>query len=175
MGKSIKEELISIVSLSGVLPDKEIEGLLLDLIIYKRNKENTLKLFLEIQDRDKKRIKEENQKLYMGIESAMHNFAGVSKYLMEGKNSRKAKEYLKMILSEKNIAYLINICKAYFPNGTSKGASNLGKWFFEQFTNMIKEHGHLYLEGGEDHKWAKRFDHVDYIKLVIENMDEKVV
>ena len=166
MKKDIKTELMGIASLCGVLPDSHIDSLMLDLV-YSRNKENTMKLFLEIQEKDKKRIKKKNQKLYMGLEGAMNSFVGLSRALLDGKNKRKANDYLDLIIKDGNIAYMIDVCKAYFPDGKPGGASNNGRWYFEQFKNMLLENKENFEEGGKDRRWAKSFDHLDYIELVL--------
>lgn len=138
-------------------------------IIYNKNKENTLSLFLQIQNKDKQRIEAEKMLLYRGLESGMHSFSHLARELLENKTSKQAKGFLKYALKENNLAYLIDICKAYFPSGNSKGASENGKWFFSKFKEMLERTKKDYEKDGDSYRWAKSFDHLVYINLVLNN------
>lgn len=164
----IKEKLQQLLELTPFITEEILIEEMLN-IVYSYHKKNTLKLFLQIQELEKKRIQEENNLLYRGLQDAMHLGAHGARELLENKTSKQAKDYFKCVFKSKNIAYVINICKAYFPNGTSEGASNNGKWFFEQFVTILKENKDRYLEGGKSYEWAKIFDHLNYINLVLEN------
>lgn len=163
----MRKELEKILN-NPFLTDNGVESEVLKLI-YSKNKENTLNLFLKIQELDKKRIEEENMILYRGLEDGMHSLTSVCKHLLEEKTSRKAKDYAKILFKEVNIAYLINICKAYFPEGNSKGASNNGKWFFEKFKEMVINNKEKYLEGGDSYKWVQMQGHESYINKILKD------
>lgn len=146
--------------------DKDINASLLH-VVYEQNKGNTLELFLNIQELDKKRIRAENQLLYRGVESGMHSFSSLARTFLDNKTSHKAKSLLKFMLEENNAPYLIDVCKAYFPSGESKGASNNGVWFFDKFKDMLLVNKDNYDKDGKDYKWAKMFNHLEYIELVL--------
>jgi len=74
--------------LNSGLSDSQIESELLN-IIYERKKENMMTVFLQIQDLDKKRVQQENNLLYRGLEDGMHSLAGLSRELLDGKTKLK--------------------------------------------------------------------------------------
>lgn len=162
---SIKQKLQKIIDFP-LYTDNDIVGELVN-IVYDNYKENMLDLFLIISEKDKNRIKEEKNILYHGLQESMHNLSGIANDLLNQKTSRQAKDQTKYLFESDNIASLIQTCKAYFPDGTAKGASNSGKWFFETFKeNVIKNKEH-YLEGGKYYSWTQGSGNEDYIKLVL--------
>jgi len=165
---NIKQELINLVN-SPFYGESEYVSALIG-IVYRKHQGDTLKLFLKIQEMDRLRIAEENQLLYRGLEDGMHMFSQIAQALEENRDSRKAKNYLTMVLSGNPSPYaLINICKAYFKTGNAEGASDAGRWFFNEFKKIIEETKEKYQEGGSNYDWAKRCDHLDYINLVLDN------
>ncbi len=136
--------------------------------LYDINKENTLTLFLNIQELERKEQKQELQTMYMGLESSMHNFSNLSRRLLEDKTSRQAKASAEEYIESGNLAYLIYICKAYFADGEYNGASNSGKWVLDSFINILRNNKAKYIEGGDSYDWAKNHGHEDYINLIIQ-------
>lgn len=165
----MRKKLETILDNAQFLTDKQLESALINLI-YEKNKDNTLNLFLRIQELDKERIQKENNRLYRGLESGMHMFSSLSRSFLESKS--EASSYLKEALDGDNISHLIIVCKSYFPKGKSDGASNNGKWFFSKFTDMLVKHRKKYEDGGEYYSWAKNQGHTEYINLVLENIDK---
>lgn len=165
------KDLIENIESNPFIP-KEKDNLIQDYIIqllFDYNDGNLLKAFLFIDQLNKERIKKENLILYRGLEDGMHNFVSLAKHLLEDSNSKQAKETANFYFKTNNIAMLINIAKAYFPKGNCNGASENGKWFFTQFKNLLKEYSSKYLEGGSSYDWAISYNHLDYIKKVLEN------
>lgn len=162
----LKEELTDLIGSMDFIDDHVAEHMLMD-IIYKRNKGDTLKLFLGIQDRDKKRMEEEVSKHYQATQSAMHNLSGISRPLLEDKTSRGAREYAKYLFEGDNISGVIDIIKIYFPDGTYGGAANAGVWFFDKFVDMLKANREKYEEGGDSREWAERYGHSEYIDMTL--------
>jgi len=158
--------------LNSGLSDSQIESELLN-IIYERKKENMMTVFLQIQDLDKKRVQQENNLLYRGLEDGMHSLAGLSRELLDGKTKAKALSYYKMVFEDGNIAHLIGVCKAYFPSGKSDGASNNGVWFFKKFTELLVKNKEEYMKGGSSFRWTEMYKHAEYISLVLKNLEEK--
>ena len=130
---------------------------------------NLLNSFLVIEQLNKVKLQKEKDLLYRGLEDGMHNLTSVCKSLLEDKTSKQAKEFAKTFFVENNLAYIINIAKGYFPKGHSKGASTNGKWFFDAFKALLIKHKDKYLKGGSSYDWACRFEHINYINLVLEN------
>lgn len=162
---NLRKNLISALQ-NPLMTDKELVKTLVG-IVYNEHQDNTLNLFLQIQELDKKRIKAENQKLYLGLQDAVHN---LSSYMScaEKRDWDKLLTIHEMYTDDGNLAHLIQICKAYFPEGNSKGASNSGKKFFDVFANLVKRYQNNYIpETGTSHNWAKQFDYLDYLKLVL--------
>lgn len=170
MKKSLQERLSGTeqVLSSGLMTEEQVARELVN-IIYEYYQENLLTLILQIQQMDIDRIKREKMILYRGLEDGMHGMSILSEYLLEENTSRQAKDSAKFYFEpdDGNIAMLINIAKAYFPNGTSEGASKSGKWFFDKFVSLLKNNKEKYLEGGDSYDWAKSLNHCDYIDLVL--------
>ena len=72
-----------------------------------------------------------------------------------------------MYFTEDNLAFIINIARAYFSNGNCTGSSENGRWFFETFKSLLIKYKDKYLKGGSSYDWACSFGHIDYIKLVL--------
>jgi len=152
----------------GVLSDSEVNREVIKLI-YKHTEGNLLPLILEVDNLNKEKSKEKELLLYQATEQGMHDFSCISKHVLEDINIRQARKYTKVFLEEDNLAYIIYIVKAYFPNGNAEGASNNGRWFFNKFKDMLVKHKDKYLEGGSSYDWACNYNHIDYIKLVLKD------
>ena len=152
--------------------DKEMSTVLLDLI-YEQHGDNTMAMFVKIQELEKKRVKEERLLLYRGLQDGIHNFVGVARKLKEEKTKRQANDYLRIMFFEDDICSMISTCKAYFPKGISRGASSNGKWYFETFLNVLRKHGEKYKEGGDSYNWVKNNDHEDYLELIFKILDDE--
>ena len=153
------------------LPNEEMLMRELVGIVYNEYKENTLKLFLEISELDKERLRKEKQILYKGLEDGMHNLSAISSNLLECKTSKQAKNFASHIFESSNPAMIINICKAYFPNAEPGNASGSGAWVFEKFKNIVLNNKEDFQEGGKSYDWAEIYNHSDYINLIIEKYD----
>lgn len=149
--------------------DKKVFNDIINLLYYHSNGD-LLPAFMLIDKLKKQDHKNEINEMYQGLEDGMHSMAMLSKHLIEDKTSRKAKEFANFYFDETdgNIAYLINIAKSYFKNGTSDGCSNNGIWWFDNFVKILKKHKDKYLKGGASYDWACNYKHIDYIKLVLE-------
>lgn len=157
-------ELIKLIDL-GLPEDKVIDSLI--ELVHDIYKDRMLVLFLKINELDKKDIKAQNLLFYRGLEDGMHGMTFLGSHLLEDKTSKQAKSFAKDQFEGNNLAHIIYICRAYFPKGTSEGASNNGKWFFDKFLSILKENKDRYLEGGDSYDWTIMFNHKDYIDLVI--------
>ena len=140
--------------------------------VYDRYKENTLTLFLQIQELDKKSKDKEYLFLYQGLQDAVHGMSGLARDIIENKTKMQVNERVKFYFKEDNIAMLIQICKAYFPSGNCNGASTSGKWFFEKFKEILIRHKSKYIKGGDSYQWTINMGHNDYIDLVLNNKDK---
>lgn len=167
---NLKQELEHIISVIPMLSNDAAMDMVID-IVYKAHQDKTLQLFLAIQERDRAKMKKETSASYHAMQTAMHNFAGLSKHLLEDKTSRASKELAKEYLEGDNIAYTIDTIKIYFSNGTSEGCSASGKWLFDKFVKMLIANKGQYVEGGDSRKWAENFDHTTYIDLLLEKYD----
>ena len=170
--KPIKQILSEALKNPFLNDDAGWERYLLELI-YERNKENTMNLFLRISELDKKRLREEKMVLYHGLENGMHSFVHLSRLLMEEKTSRQAKDMLKHVFEGSDLTYILPICKAYFPDAKLHNASNNGRWFLNKFRDLVQRNKADFEEGGKSYDWAKINKHLDYIKLVLENINEE--
>lgn len=164
----LKDKLKELVELFEIIGEKQVLNKLTN-IIYDEYGENTLNLFLTIQQLDIQQVKIKQQELYRGMEFAMHSSSAMGRHLLEDKTSRQAKEYAKYVFTPKdaNIASIIYTCKAYFIDGKSNGASNNGKWYFDKLIEILKTNKKDYLKGGKSYDWAINNDVADYIELVI--------
>lgn len=140
--------------------------------LYKREKGNLLQIFLYIDKLSKENIKKELNLSYQGLQDGIHNMTSLAKYLLEDKTSKQAKGLAKFLFLDDNIAFTINIMKAYFPDGKVNRASNNGRWFYTKFVNMIKKNKEKYLKGGDSYNWAKSYNHINYINLILSNNED---
>lgn len=164
-----KEKLIQIINNPFLKNDGDYEEVLIKLL-YDVNKENTMNLFLRIQELDRKRIAVELLEWKIAAESTMNNFVGVSKKLLENKTSKQAKKYLDFIFDDDEvIVHLIHFCKIYFKDGTSKGSSNNGQWYFDKFKDSLLRTKEKWLPDGVNHNWVLKHEHEEYIKLILAN------
>jgi hypothetical protein len=124
--------------------------------------------FMMIDDIRKAKAQEERQVLYNGLQDAMHSMSHMSSLIDENK-TKDLKGLNKLLFdpTDGNIAFLINIAKAYFPDGTYGHAAQSGVEFFNKFRALLRKHKDQYLTG-DSMDWAKRCGHYDYIKLVLE-------
>ena len=128
---------------------------------------NLLQSFLVIEQLNKEKLQKEKDLLYQGLEDGMHQLTSVCKHLLEDKTSRKARDYAKFFFVEDNLAFIIRITKAYFPNGECAYTSSNGRWFFNTFKELLIKYKDKYLKGGIYHDWAVHNEHIDYINLVL--------
>lgn len=163
----MKKDLLRLANNISFLTDDAIKTELIS-IIHKEYKDDMLPLFLRIQQLDKEEQERKNRILYGGLEDAMHNMTNLGKYLLEEKTSRQAKDSAKFMFTGDNIAYLIRVAMAYFPNAVSDGASNNGKWFFDKFVEMVLANRHKYQKGGNDRTWLQNMNYDKYIDLILE-------
>ena len=166
MMETLREKLRSMAG-NPMIDDNIIREELLD-IIYDHYKDDTLKLFLAIEHKDKKHVEKENIKISIAATELMNMFSYVSKLLYDNKTSKQAKAYLEHVLHGDNISQLVMVCKALFPKASAEYSSALGRWFFGKFVAMLTNHEDKYSEGGDFYEWAKQMNHLDYIKLVLE-------
>jgi len=147
--------------------DNELISELVEFL-YDESGGNLLSYFMIIDKLNKEKVKKENMILYRGLEDAMHMSSAFSK-LIEENNIKKLKNYFEIYFepNDGNIAFIINIMKAYFPDGKSQGASSSGHYFFEKGKELILKHKDKYLNG-DSSEWAKSQNHYDYIKMFIE-------
>jgi hypothetical protein len=153
------------LALKSGCDDKTIIDKLIKLV-YGFYQENTFPLFLAIQKLERDKMKEEVAIMYGGLEDSMNNFVSMARPLLEDKNNR-AKLMAKEIMFSDNLAYLIRICKAYFPDGKPHTAAQNGRWMLDAFVQILKENKSKYIIGGSSYDWAKNFGYVDYINLII--------
>ena len=166
----LNKELSTIIN-NPLLSEKRVSDMVLN-VLYKFNKDTLLIMFAQIQELDRQAIKKENMVLYRGLEDGIHNFANLATELTEGKNKAKADKYLGTMFFDDDICSVINICKAYFPTGNSKGASNSGKWYFNLLIDILKNYGKDYKKGGKSYDWTVNIGHSDYLKLVFSEMEK---
>ena len=173
--KSLKSTLENLIlQLELGQSESEVYHQLINLI-HSKYKDKMLPLFLRIQQLEVDRIKEEKLVLYKGVEESMHNTSSLAKHLLEDKTSKQAKDFAKYLFEnfEGNIAMLINTMKSYFPNGTSEGTSNNGKWFYDKFVELLTKNKTKYLPGGSSYDWVQMFNHEEYINLILkENLQD---
>ena len=136
--------------------------------LYDESNGRLLEYFTMVDDIRKTKLQEEKQILYNGLQDAMHSMSHMSSLIDENK-TRDLKALNKLFFdpTDGNIAFLINIAKAYFPDGTYGHASNSGVDFFNKFRALLRKHKDQYLTG-DSVGWAKMHGHYDYIKLVPE-------
>lgn len=139
-------------------------------LLYKHTDGDLLPHFMIIDKLRKEEQKKEDFIKYQAIQDGMHQVSTLSRYLLEEKTARQARDIAKYYFKREdgNVSSLINIAKAYFKDGTSKGCSLNGVWWFNQFVTLLNKNKCKYLEGGISHEWAKDFGHLEYIKLVLE-------
>lgn len=141
-------------------------------IVYDEHKEDTMAMFVQIQEKDKKRLRKEELKLKMAVENSMHSFIHIAKALLENKTSHKAKAFAKYAVDDDDITYLIDTCKVYFPDGKAKYAAPNAKWFLDKFIQILKKHKDKWIEGGSSRDWAVQFGHAEYIDLVLSQIED---
>lgn len=121
---------------------------------------------------DIKRSENEKEKeiLRGGLEDAMHGMIHYSTILEDEKQPiKKMKLYDKLMFDDfdGNIAFIVKIAMAYFPDGVYGPCSNNGVRFFNKFKQLLHKHKDKYLNG-KFTDWAKGHGYYDYLKLVIE-------
>jgi hypothetical protein len=128
--------------------------------------------FMMIDDIRKEQLREERNLIMHGLEDAMHAMSHLSGKIDE-KDMKALINVNKIYFdsADGNIAFIINIAKAYFPDGTYGHAAQSGVEFFNKFRALLRKHKDQYLTGSSM-DWAKRLGHYDYIKLVLEKDSE---
>jgi hypothetical protein len=151
--------------------DVELNNKLIQLL-FDYNNGDIMKLFLQVDNLAKEKQKKHENVLYHAALDGMGHTSYLSKLILEG-NVKECKKTAKYHFenSDGNIASLISVCKAIF-NKAEHNGSESGKWFFEKFVKLLIKNKYIYLEGGDSHDWAKTYDHLDYIKLVLEKNDK---
>ena len=136
--------------------------------LYDESNGKLLEYFTMIDDIRKERLQEEKLILQMGLQDAMHSMSHMSSLIDENR-TKDLKGLNKLLFdpTDGNIAFLINIAKAYFPDGTYGHAAQSGVEFFNKFRKLLRTHKDKYLTG-DSKDWAKMHKHYDYIKLVLE-------
>lgn len=169
---SIKSKVRELLS-NPLLDDKDFEKGLMN-VIYENNKENTLSLFLTIQELDKRRMERELQLQSMAVSSGMHSLTHLIRLITENKTSKKAKLFIEMLLNgEGGLSYIIDIGKAVFPKGRPTTHSSNGRWFFEKLEQQIVSNRDSFNKDGDSYSWATNYNHIDFINLVLENYDNR--
>lgn len=150
------------------LSNDNIKREVLKLFIEDSDPNSLLLIVSELIQANKDRELKEKTILQTGLQDSMHNFSNISKAILND-DIKEAKNYVKMYFKPKNnnIAFISSIARAYFPDGISDGASETGKWFFEQFVKLLKNDPNMYING-DSKKWAEHVDIYDYLKLVLE-------
>ena len=148
-------------------PDSVMLKILVEYL-YDESDGKLLEYFTMIDDIRKEKLYEEKMILYHGLEDAMCSMSHFSDLIEEGEMT-KLKGINKQLFNPTNgnIAFLINIAKAYFPDGTYGHAATSAVNFFNKFRKLLRTHKDKYLNG-ESTDWAKRLGHYDYIKLVLD-------
>ena len=167
---AIKNKLKVLIDHS-LLTDEMIVDKLID-IVYAEHKQNTLKLFLDIQERERKEMEVERNLMYMGLLSALGNLGIIGKHLLEDKTSREAKAFTKELFEGDNIAYLLDAIKVAFPKGKVTNHSGAMTWVFDKFLKTFMLHSNMYLNG-ISRGWAKTFNHTEYLNKVFNNHKDK--
>lgn len=149
------------------VPDSTLVKTLVEFL-YDESNGKLLEYFTMIDDIRKEKAKEERNIIMHGLEDAMHSMSHLSSKI-DTKDMKALKAINKIYFDpdDGNIAFLINIAKAYFPDGTYGHAAQSGVEFFNKFRTLLRKHKDQYLTG-ESMDWAKRCGHYDYIKLVLE-------
>jgi hypothetical protein len=141
--------------------------------LYDESNGKLLEYFTMVDDIRKEQLHKEKMVLYHGLEDAMHSMSHFSSKIDEGDMvALKAVNQIYFDPTDGNIAFLINIAKAYFPDGTYGHAAQSGVEFFNKFRDLLRKHKDQYLTG-DSMEWAKRFGHYEYIKLVLDKDSEK--
>jgi len=141
--------------------------------LYDESNGKLLEYFTMVDDIRKEQLHKEKMVLYHGLEDAMHSMSHFSSKIDEGDMvALKAVNQIYFDPTDGNIAFLINIAKAYFPDGTYGHAAQSGVEFFNKFRDLLRKHKDQYLTG-DSMEWAKRFGHYQYIKLVLDKDSEK--
>lgn len=153
-------------------PDSVLTKLLVEFL-YDETNGKLQEYFMLIDDIRKEKLREERNIIMHGLEDAMHAMSHLSVKIDE--KAWKALTNINKIYfdpTDGNIAFLINIAKAYFPDGTYGHSAQSGVEFFNKFRALLRKHKDKYLTG-DSMEWAKRCGHYDYIKLVLEKDTEK--
>ena len=156
----------------SLLTDEMIVDKLVD-IVYDAYKKDTLKLFLTLQEIERKEMEIERNNMYMGLTDSLGNLGIISQHLLEDKTSREAKAFTKELFEGDNIGYIMNAIKAAFPKGKVTNHNGAMVWVFNKFRDIVLKHSSMYLNGASK-GWAMIFNHLPYLKKVfnIHNKDK---
>ena len=114
--------------------------------------------YFEIVDKIRRAESEKEKEILRGgLEDAMHSMAHYSSGLSEKQPLRYIRNLDNLYFNGDNIAFVIRIAMAYFPNGTYDNCSNMGMFFFNRFRAMLRENKDKYLNG-ESTEWAKKYN-----------------
>jgi hypothetical protein len=164
---------IEFLKLTGA-PDSVMIRILVEFL-YDESQGKLIEYFAMIDDIRKEKLKEEKNVLYQGLQDAMHSMSHMSDTIEEG-DIKTLKTLNKLFFdpTDGNIAFLINIAKAYFPDGTYEHAATSGVNFFNKFRALLRKHKDKYLTG-DSKDWAIQQGHYDYIKLVLEKDPDNII
>lgn len=169
--KTVAEQIV-FLNHTGA-PDSVMLKLLVEFL-YDESEGRLLEYFTMIDDIRKAKLQEEKNILYQGLQDAMHSMSHMSSLVDENKTKElKALNKLFFDPTDGNIAFLINITKAYFPDGTYGHAAQSGVDFFNKFRALLRKNKDQYLTG-DSMNWAKRLGHYNYIKLVLDKDPDNV-
>jgi len=143
-------------------------------IIWDEYRENSMELFLKIQERERLEAKELLNLTRNGLQDAMHLVSNFSEYSINNKLA-KCKSLTNDIIFGENIANIIHIMRAYFPKGNDVFASKAGKSLFNKFVEQLLKCKEYYVVGGKHRDWADRYGHSEYIDLVLSNYDNNKI
>jgi hypothetical protein len=164
------KEVVGTIEYLSKVTDTSDSTLLKMLVeyLYDETKGEVFSYFLLIDGIQKEKLKEERNVIMHGLEDAMHAMSHFSGKIDEKDwKSLTAVNQIYFDPTDGNIAFLINIAKAYFPDGTYGHSAQSGVEFFNKFRKLLRSHKDRYLTG-DSKDWAIRCGHYDYIKLVLE-------
>lgn len=139
---------------------------ILEDILYEKYKDDPSRLFTNINNRIISEQKKQQENIIKGLSDAVQHASMFMEYFVNGE-SEEAKSVIETIIFSNNISFVINICKAYFPNGDYGFAPQASRWFFDKSVELILKEKDRYLETGDSYTWAVQYGHIEYIKLII--------
>lgn len=164
----IRKDLQSLSNLPKYMSDKDVVQAVLQLA-HKYSGGDTVNMVVKLQQLENDKLKKERQIDMMAVQSGMHSTSSFLRRFDEGK-PKKAKLFADLYFDDDWLTYSIEICKSYFKEGISAGASPSGVWFFDKFKEVIfrMNDSGAFDKGGKNYNWKNNCGHSDYINLVIE-------